>query len=56
MKRTDNKRSITIKFDDLKKVRIEASTVDRLPVLGFQLNDRNYIILQEEDFLELTGG
>lgn len=53
-KRTD-KKSFTIKTDVLEKIYHEAITEGRLPLLGFQLNSRNYIIMTEDDYLEMRG-
>lgn len=55
MKRT-NKRSITIKADDLESVRKQALLEGRSPALGFELAERNYVILTEDDYLELRDG
>ena len=54
-KRTDNKRSITIKAADLEKLRQQALREGRSPALPFELNGRHYIILTEDDFLQETG-
>lgn len=51
-KRTD-KKQITLKDVDLKKVESEALVEGRSSLLGFQLGGRNYIVLTEDDFLEL---
>ena len=55
MKRTDNKRSITVKADDLEKARREAIQDGRTMALGFELNGRNYVIMQEDDWYVETG-
>jgi hypothetical protein len=47
------KKSFSIKSDVLEKIVKEAILDGRLPVLGFSLNNENYIILQEDDFLEI---
>lgn len=50
-KRTDNERSITIKADDLRQLRINATRRDRIGLLEFYLGGHNYIILHRDDFL-----
>jgi hypothetical protein len=47
------KKSFTLKSEVLEKIVKEAILDGRLPVLGFSLNNENYIILQEDDFLEI---
>ena len=47
------KKSFSLKSDVLEKIVKGARLDGRLPVLGFSLNDENYIILQEDDFLEI---
>lgn len=48
---TMNKKSITIKEVDLRELRNHAILEDRTPVLQFNLVDRKYVILCEDDFL-----
>lgn len=55
MKRTDNKSSITILAKDLEVSRKHAIQCDRTMAFGFELNGRNYVIQQEDDWLEDTG-
>jgi hypothetical protein len=55
MKRTDNKRSITILADDLEVSRKHAIRADRTMAFGIELNGRNYIIMAEDDWLEEVG-
>ncbi len=50
-KRTDNKKSITIKSTDLIDLWHNAVREGRMPVLQFDLNQRRYVILTEDDFL-----
>jgi hypothetical protein len=38
---------------ELEKIVKEAILDGRTPVLGFHLNSENYVIMQEDDFLEL---
>lgn len=47
------KKSFTLKSDVLEKITTEAIIDGRTPVLGISLNDTNYVILDENDFLEL---
>jgi hypothetical protein len=47
------KTSVTIKAAVLKKIVNEAIVESRMPVLGFHLDGENYIMLTEDDFLEL---
>lgn len=56
MKRTD-KKSITIKYTDLRDLRKNALLEGRLPVMHIELGDRRYVIIEEDDFLasDLAG-
>ena len=47
------KASVTIKAAVLEKIVNESIVESRMPVLGFHLNGENYIMLTEDDFLEL---
>ena len=47
------KTQFTVKALELEKIVTEAILDGRAPVLGFHLNGENYIILQEDDFLEM---
>lgn len=47
------KKSFTLKAEVLEKIVTEAILDGRLPVLGISLNNENYVILQEDDFLEI---
>ena len=47
------KATVTIKATVLVKIVKEAILDSRTPVLGFSLNDENYVMLLEDDFLEL---
>jgi hypothetical protein len=49
-KRTDNERSITLKADDLRQLRINAFRLDRIGLLEFQLGGHNYVVLHRDDF------
>lgn len=47
------KKSFTIQSSVLEKITTEALMESRTPVLGFSLNDSNYVILDENDFLTI---
>jgi len=47
------KASFTVKAAVLEKIVKEAILDGRTPVLGFSLNNENYVMLTEDDFLEL---
>jgi hypothetical protein len=47
------KKQTTIKSDVLKKITMEAVIDGRTPVLGIHLDGENYVILLEDDFLEM---
>lgn len=47
------KASFTVKAAVLEKIVKEAILDGRMPVLGISLNNENYILLTEDDFLEL---
>ena len=49
------KKQVTIKSEVLKKITKEAILDSRTPVLGIHLDGENYVILGEEDFLELRN-
>lgn len=50
-KRTD-KSQITVKAADLEKVCNEALADGRVPVLGFEVGGRSYVILEQDDYVE----
>ena len=52
---TTNMKSITIKEVDLRELTERAIIEDRTPVLQFDLANKRYVILNEDDFLELIG-
>jgi len=52
-KLTTGTKSITLKEVDLRELRERAIIEDRTPVLQFDLNGRNYVVLIEDDFLAL---
>ena len=47
------KKSFTIKSETLEKIFTEAILDSRTAVLGFHLNGKDYVILEEYDFIEL---
>lgn len=49
------KKSFTLKSDVLEKIVTEAILDSRTPILGISLNNKNYIIMEEEDFLQLRN-
>jgi hypothetical protein len=55
MKRTE-KKQITIKATDLESVRKVAYAEGSTPVMGLELAGRNYVLIEEDIFLELIDG
>lgn len=47
------KKTKTIKSEELEKITTEAIIDGRMPVFGISLNNKNYVILVEDDFLEM---
>jgi hypothetical protein len=47
------KKSFSIKSDVLKKIVLEAILDSRMPVLGIHLDGENYVLLTEDDFIEI---
>lgn len=47
------KKSFTLKSDVLEKITTEAIIESRTPVLGISLNNVNYVIMDENDFLTM---
>ena len=47
-------KSFSIKSAELRKIETEAILDGRMPVFAFHLHDKNYVILLEDDFLELA--
>jgi hypothetical protein len=47
------KKSFSLKADVLEKIVREAILESRMPVLGVSLNNKNYVLLIEDDFLEM---
>ena len=50
---TTGTKSITIKEIDLRELRQRAIIEDRIPILQFDLNNRGYVVLVEDDFLAM---
>ena len=47
------KKSFTLRSDVLEKIVMEAILDSRTPVLGVSLNGKNYVLLDENDFIEI---
>ena len=47
------KKSFTLKSDVLEKIVNEAIVESRMPILGISLNNENYIVMTEDDYLEM---
>lgn len=47
------KKQTTVKSDVLKKIVREAILDGRMPVLGIHLDGENYVVLLEDDFIEM---
>jgi len=47
------KTQFTVKAVELEKIVTEAILDSRTPVLGFHLNGNNYVMLTEDDYMEL---
>ena len=54
-KLTTNTKQITLKSKDLIELQQRAILEDRIPVLQFDCNNRHYVVLVEDDFIELAG-
>ena len=52
-KLTTGTKSYTIKSLDLRELEMRAILEDRTPILQFDLNNKSYVILMEDDFLEM---
>lgn len=52
---TINKRSITLKASDLEMLSKNAILSGRTPLLQFDLNNRRYLVLREDDGIERLG-
>ena len=47
-------KSFSLKSSELKKVETEALLVGRVPIFCVSLDNRDYVVLLEEDFIELA--
>ena len=47
------KKSFSIKALEVEKIVTEAIIDSRMPVFGISLNNKNYVLLTEDDFLEM---
>jgi hypothetical protein len=54
-KLTENAKSYSIKFKELDELRQRAILDDRIAVLQFDLGGRNFVILNEDDFLTMIN-
>jgi hypothetical protein len=54
-KMTLGTKSITLKSADLKDLETRAILEDRLPILQFDLNGKSYVVLLENDFIEMVN-
>lgn len=54
-KLTGNLKSITLKLSDLIELRERAILEDRTPVLQFDCGGRRFIVIAEDDFLEMVS-
>jgi hypothetical protein len=52
MKRTD-KKQITLKLDDLTQLEKQACLEDRMPLFHVEIQDKRYVMLTEDDAMEL---
>ena len=54
-KLTHNEKSYSVKFTDLRDLKVRAIKENRTPVLQFDLGGKRFVILTEDDFLEMIG-
>lgn len=54
-KLTTGTKSYTIKSQDLRELETRAIIEDRMPILQFDLNNKSYVVLLEDDFLEMIN-
>jgi len=52
---TDNKKQYAVKLKDMKEVRQQAILEDRIPVMQFEVGGSRFVVLYEDDFLEITN-
>ena len=48
-------KSFSVKSSELQKVETEALLVGRVPIFCVSLGNRDYVILLEDDFIEMAG-
>jgi hypothetical protein len=48
-------KSYSLKADELRKLQLQALQEDRIPLFQVDLGGRSYVILVEDDFLDLIG-
>jgi PHD/YefM family antitoxin component YafN of YafNO toxin-antitoxin module len=53
-KLTTNAKSYTVKYLDLRDLEKRAILDNRVPVLQFDLGGKQFVILTEDDFLEMS--
>jgi hypothetical protein len=54
-KLTQNAKSYSVKYTDLRDLTTRAIMEDRTPVLQFDIGGKRYVILNEDDFLEMIS-
>lgn len=55
MKRTDGK-SISITLKDWEKLRMNAITEDRTPLMHLEIGTRRFVVMSEDDYIEMREG
>lgn len=56
LKMNPNAKSYSVKFTDLRDLTKRARSEGRIPVLQFDIGGHNYVVLVEDDFLEMIDG
>lgn len=56
LKVNPNAKSYSVKADDLRTLTRNARFEGRIPVLQFDLAGHRYVVLNEDDFLEMING
>jgi len=54
-KLTENLKTYTIKFSDLRELEYRALQEDRTPILQFDLGGKQYVVLTQDDFLGMIN-
>lgn len=52
---TDNKTQYSLKLKELKELRERAVLENRIPILQLDILSNRYVVLTEDDFIELMG-